>query len=258
MKKAILILTLAAFASASSAQIIKNNLLEGYKAGDILEKSTYTEPDATAQENIWCGGFTTSPKVKGTVSPVIGTELSYPGYHEAGPSIALGFENGIKGTRSSVYTLTSSGKVYRKGTYYLSFLVNFPTLGNKSPYDMVAINANHVGSSSRGQLFANRTEEGHLSFSIGLGKTKVAVPRTFDFKKTHLIVMKVDYTKNQVALFIDPLLKNEEPAPDAVVDGDSDVFRAGIKAISVCNNHSFRGHAGNFRFVKKWADIIAE
>lgn len=258
MKKTILTLTLATFALASSAQIIKNNLLEGYKKGDVLEKSTYTEPDAMAQENIWCGGFTTSPKAEGTVSPVIGTELTYPGYHESGPSIALGFENGIKGTRTSIYTLTASGKVYRKGSYYLAFLVNFPTLGNKSPYDIVAMNANHVGNSTRGQLFANRTEEGHLSFTIGLGKTKVAVPQTFDFKKTHLIVMKVDYTKNQVALFVDPPLKNEEPTPDAVVNGDSNAFKAGIKAISVRNNHSFRGNTGNFRFVKSWSDIIAE
>lgn len=258
MKKIILTITLATFALAGNTQIIKNNLLEGYKAGDVLEKSTYTAPDATAQEHIWCGGFTTSPKAEGTISPVVGTELTYPGYLETGPSITLGFENGIKGTRTSLYTLTASGRVYRKGSYYLAFLVNFPTLGNKSPYDIVALNANHVGGSARGELFANRTEEGKLSFTVGLGKTKVTIPQTYDFKKTHLIVIKTDYTKNQISLFVNPSLKDEEPAPSAVIDGDDNTFKAGLKAISVYNNHSFKGNIGSFRFTSNWRDIIAE
>lgn len=257
MKKRILTIALAAFALGCNAQI-KSNLLEGYKTGDALEKSTYTAPDATAQEGIWCGGFTTSPKAEGTVSPIIGAELTYPGYHEAGPSITLGFENGIKGTRTSVYTLTASGKVYRKESYYLAFLVNFPTLGNKSPYEIVALNANHVGSSTRGELFANRTEDGKLAFTLGLGKTRIAATQTYDFKQTHLIVLKIDYAQNQVALFIDPSLQSKEPQPNAIVKGDNSVFKAGIKAISVRNNHSFKGNVGNFRFTNSWTDIITE
>lgn len=85
------------------------------------------------QENTWCAAYTKDPKAATTSSPIIGKELSYPEYQEGGPSIQFGFEDGIKGTRSSVYSMTSSGKTYRQGSYYLACLVNFSKLGTKKP-----------------------------------------------------------------------------------------------------------------------------
>ncbi len=38
--------------------------------------------------------------------------------------------------------------------------------------------------------------------------------------KTHLLVFKVDYTKNEVSLFVDPELGQSEPKADIVVTGE--------------------------------------
>ena len=46
MKKIILIISLITLSLTGNAQIIKNNLLDGYKTGDKLEKSAYIEPKA--------------------------------------------------------------------------------------------------------------------------------------------------------------------------------------------------------------------
>ncbi len=46
MKKVIITLALAAFVLAGNAQILKNDLLKGYKEGDKLEKSVYNEKTA--------------------------------------------------------------------------------------------------------------------------------------------------------------------------------------------------------------------
>ena len=40
MKRSVLILSLAAFVLSSNAQVLKSNLLNGYKQGDKLEKAT--------------------------------------------------------------------------------------------------------------------------------------------------------------------------------------------------------------------------
>ena len=46
MKKVIFTLALAAFAFTGNAQILKKDLLQGYKDGDKLEKSVYSEKTA--------------------------------------------------------------------------------------------------------------------------------------------------------------------------------------------------------------------
>ena len=51
MKKEIITLALAAFALAGNAQILKNDLLKGYKEGDKLEKSVYNEKTAPIAMN---------------------------------------------------------------------------------------------------------------------------------------------------------------------------------------------------------------
>ena len=105
MTKAVLSMALAVFTLLpANAQIVKNDLLKGYKEGDVLEKTVYNDKRAPINVDTWCGGFTSKP-VEGSVSPTIGKALTYEGYSEAGPSITLGFPQGVKGSRVSVYWL---------------------------------------------------------------------------------------------------------------------------------------------------------
>ena len=47
MKKVFVSIALAAVALGSQAQIVKNDLLKGYKEGDVLEKTVYNDKRAT-------------------------------------------------------------------------------------------------------------------------------------------------------------------------------------------------------------------
>ena len=105
MKKEIITLALAAFALAGNAQILKNDLLKGYKEGDKLEKSVYNEKTAPIAMNTWCGAFSSKPNTN--PSPTIGKELTYEGYAEKGPSINIGgYPAGTKGARFIIYSMT--------------------------------------------------------------------------------------------------------------------------------------------------------
>lgn len=46
MKKVFVSIALAAVALGSQAQIVKNDLLKGYKEGDVLEKTVYNDKRA--------------------------------------------------------------------------------------------------------------------------------------------------------------------------------------------------------------------
>ena len=52
MKRSVLILSLAAFVLSSNAQVLKSNLLNGYKQGDKLEKATYNKADAVSYTHL--------------------------------------------------------------------------------------------------------------------------------------------------------------------------------------------------------------
>ena len=75
MKKVFVSIALAAVALGSQAQIVKNDLLKGYKEGDVLEKTVYNDKRAPINVDTWCGGFTSKP-VEGSVSPTIGKALT--------------------------------------------------------------------------------------------------------------------------------------------------------------------------------------
>lgn len=257
MKKNIFIIALICISLAGNAQIIKNNLLEGYKPGDKLEKSVYTDPKAAIQENVWCGSYSRDPKSASTVSPIVGKELNYPGYNEKGASIQLGFQDGIKGTRATMYGLTSSSQ-YRKGTYYLACLVNIPKLGNNKPSELIAFSGNYTGLAPRGNIQINRNENGKLVFTAGLGSERIKSPKEYEFNQTYLLVLKADYTNDQVELFINPTLTGEEPQADIIVKGKEKALKSAIKAIYIRNNHAYKGNIGNIRIANRWTDIASE
>ena len=121
MKRSVLILSLAAFVLSSNAQVLKSNLLNGYKQGDKLEKATYNKADAPIKIDTWCEAFS-SQTDKNAGSPITGQELSYEGYTEKGVSIKIGeLPENVKGSRFSVYSISEKND-YCRGTLYLSFL----------------------------------------------------------------------------------------------------------------------------------------
>ena len=243
MKKVFVSMALAVLALGSQAQVLKNDLLKGYKVGDTLEKTVYDDKRAPINVDTWCGAFTTT-SVEGVVSPTVGKALTYDGYSEAGSSINFGFPQGVKGSRVSVYSLVESGKVYSKGTYYLA--------------DILAASASYVGGGNRGQVYVRREGNDKIKFAVGLMKERNEAPMVYDYNTTHLLVLKVDYDKNEVSLFVDPDLNQNEPKADVVVAGEEGALKAGLKAISFRNRSGFKGNIGNFRFARDWAGAIGK
>lgn len=249
-----LLIALAFITLASNAQL-KNNLLKGYKEGDVLEKGIYNDKKAPIIKDAWTGGFASNP-IEGAESPKVGKVLTYDGYTEGGPSVLFGFPEGVKGSRISVFSMTDSGKSYAKGGYYLAFLVNFSKLGSSSMAEFLGLSASYVGGSNRGQVYVSRNGNNGIKFGVGLLKVRTETPMSYDYNKTHLLVLKVDYNNNQVSLFVNPDLTSEEPKADAILNGEEGALKAGLRAISFRNRSGYAGNIGNFRFAKSWTDAI--
>ena len=86
MKRSVLILSLAAFVLSSNAQVLKSNLLNGYKQGDKLEKATYNKADAPIKIDTWCEAFS-SQTDKNAGSP-IRVSWRWPGQWHTGDRLA--------------------------------------------------------------------------------------------------------------------------------------------------------------------------
>lgn len=244
MKKEIITLALAAFALAGNAQILKNDLLKGYKEGDKLEKSVYNEKTAPIVMNTWCGAFSSKPNTN--PSPTIGKELVYEGYAEKGPSINIGgYPAGTKGARFSIYSMTD-GKQYGRGTFYLSCLVNFSKLGANGMADFLGLSASYVGGSNRANIYVAREGSDRIRFGTSLLKVKAETTMAYDYDKTHLLVLKLDYANQKVSLFVDPELSAEEPAEaSCIAEGDAEnVLKHAIRALSFRNRSGFHRQCG--------------
>lgn len=258
MKKLIIAATLACFALGSQAQVLKNNLLNGYKEGDKLEKSVYTEKKAPIQPDTWCGAFSSKPNKFD--SPTIGKELTYEGYNEKGPSINIGgFPAGVKGARFSVYSLTE-GKEYGRGTLYVSCLVNFAKLGGSGLADFLGLSPNYTGGGNRANIYVAREGGDQIRFGASLMKLRGETSMAFDYDTTHLLVLKLDYDNQTVQLYVNPKLEAAEPAEaDCTVNGDEEnVLKHAIRALSFRNRSGYEGNVGNFRISNNWAGVIAE
>ena len=254
MKKVLLTLALVATASLSNAQVLRNNFLNGCKEGEPIEKAAYAAKKAPLNKDVWSAAFSEKEPYVGE-SPVAGKELSYKGYYEKGLSITLGGLPEEATFRPSIYGL-ESGRAYSTGTYYLSFLVNFSKFKAKGYTDFISTSANHATGTSRGFVFASN-QGNKLKFGVGIQKQRGSATKTYDLNTTHLIVLKIDFAKNQASLFIDSELKDQEPTPDAVATEEG-VLKAGIKGIMLKNRNNYAGNIGNFRFTDSWAGIIGK
>lgn len=258
MKKLVFTAALAFIALGSQAQVLKSNFLNGYKEGDKLEKSVYTEKKAPIEMDTWCGAFSSKPNQ--FASPVIGKELTYEGYAEKGPSISFGgFEAGQKGARFSVYSI-SDGKEYGRGTLYLSCLVNFSKLGGSGLADFVGMSPAYVGGGNRSNIYVAREGSDQIRFGISLLKLRGETTMAYDYDKTHLLILKLDYDNQTVQLFVDPKLGAQEPTEaDCTVNGDdANVLKHAIRAISFRNRSGYIGNVGNFRLSNSWDGVIAQ
>ena len=257
MKKIAFTLTLFASALFAQAQIINNDLMDGYKSGDKLEKDSYSEENRTFKANTWYGAFY-KDKPNPNPSPVVGDALSYEGYSENGPSIKFGgFPTKDKGSRVSVYSLAEKKK--GKGTVYLSFLVNFSKLGLPGMADVLGMHHSYFGNGmARVGFYVGKAKDNgtKMRFGISMLKLKGESEELYDYNKTHLIVIKLDYASQQTSLFIDPKLGGEEPQADATVSGtDGTKVTQGICGIVLRNRSNYEGNIGNFRLSSSWAGI---
>lgn len=254
MKKIVLTCAMTVFALAAYAQNVTRDVLNGYKEGDKLEKSVYSKEDPI-QQNVWCGAFSAKPN--GAPSPTIGKELVYEGYHEKGPSINFGgFE---KGARFSVYSLTD-GKKNGRGTLYLACLVNFSKLGLGGMADFLGVSPSFKGGSNRASIYVAREGGDRIRFGASLLKMRADTEMTYEYNKTHLLVLKLDYSNQKVLLFVNPELGAAEPEKaDVVVEGtEGTQLKHAIRGIAFRNRANYVGNIGNFRWTNNWAGIIAE
>jgi len=256
MKRVVMAITVATMTLSANAQVLKSGMMSGYKDGDTLEKTVYTAKGEAINKDAWCGGFTNNPNPD-LKSPLVGAELSYPGYTESGPSIKFGFAEGLKGSRVSVYSL-DAGKRFSKGTLYLSFLVNFSKLGGNGFADFLALSPSYESGGNRGTVYVGREGRDKIRFGVGLIKQRAEGPIAYDYDKTHLVVLKIDYNKNEASLFVNPELNGEEPQADTTVNGGEDILKHAIRSVGFRNRSGYQGNIGNFRLSKSWDGVASQ
>ena len=109
-------------------------------------------------------------------------------------------------------------------------------------------------------MYVAREGSDRIRFGTSLLKVKAETTMAYDYDKTHLLVLKLDYANQKVSLFVDPELSAEEPAEaSCIAEGDAEnVLKHAIRALSFRNRSGFIGNVGNFRWCNSWAGIIAE
>lgn len=260
MKRISLICATFALALSASAQVVKTDFLKGYKAGDKLEKQTYESATAPIITDQWCAAFDTrhTPDMP---SPTVTEGLTYPGYPKEKLAIDLtAFPKEVKGANISVYSLTDNRGTYRSGSYYLAFLGNIKAapggLGEFLSFDI-----SYVGNVGRGKLFLKRTED-RKQFVASCAARRVPEgmeTKAFDYNKTHLFVLKMDFDKKEMSLFIDPDMSGAEPKADLVVpQGTEGEIKNAIRGIKIRHSRNIRGTVGGFRFANTWKDAIGK
>lgn len=251
------ILVMASASAAINAQIVKQNIMDGYAPSDAIEKAVYTTKDTPANLFTWAGGYTSKP-VEGVSSPVAGEPLSLAGYSEGGASVVLGssFPEGVKGRRATVYALTE-GKELRGGALYLAFLVNFDKIGTKTMSPLAGFCSEYTGGGNRGTVYVRRDAEvkKNYYFGVRLIEETVEFPQAFEMGQTNLVVLKIDYATSLASLFINPDLSAGEPQPVATANAGDSSLKHSIRAIMIRDYYGYNGRIGNFRIARNWESI---
>lgn len=256
MKKICITLVLAAFTMSASAQkLVRSHILDGYKEGDKLEKFAYEVPGEPIEKNTWCGAFYKNGN--SAPSPIIGKALTYEGYHEGGPSVKFGgFPAGKRNSRMTVFSVSEKSNL-RRGSVYISMLVNFAKLGNANMSTIFAADASYKGNKPRANIYVAKDGESKVRFGVGLMKLRANGENSYDLNKTHLLVFKLDFKNQQVSLLVNPELGIEEPAADIVVDATEGTrLNAAITGLTIYNRSGYEGNIGNFRLATDWSSIV--
>jgi len=255
MKKMIIAATLMASA-VLNAQVIKQNLLNGYAAGDVLEKGVYTDKEDAPKEGVWMGAYTSKEESAALPSPTITEGLQYAGYAEQGPAIQLGFNKGEKGSRHSCCALGDNKK---KGVYYLSAVVRMDKVGNTGDSELFGLTPARTGGAGKVRAMIVRDEENKkvMHWGASLGKKVVMCPQAFAVGETVLVVLKADYSTSSVSLFINPDLGAAEP--EAIVsissDAENELTKWPIRTLTLRNRNAYEGAIGSFRLTNSWETI---
>lgn len=255
MKKMIMAAMLMA-SSVLNAQVVKQDLLNGYAEGDVLEKGAYTSKDDAPIEGVWMGAFTSKEESAALPSPTITAGVEYTGYPEKGVAIQLGFSNGEKGSRHSCYALGDNKK---KGVYYLSAVVRMDKVGNTGDSELFGLTPSRTGGAGKVRAMIVRDEENKkvMHWGASLGKNVVMSPKAFAVGETVLVVLKVDYTNSRVSLFVNPDLSAAEPEALVSVNSDEEnmLSKWPIRTLTLRNRNAYQGAVGSFRLTNSWEGV---
>lgn len=238
-----------------NAQILHQGFMDGYKAGDALERHVYTDKKEPGKLNTWAGAFSSKPNE--LPSPTVTEGLTYPGYKEAGDAIKLGMPEGVKGARMSTYTMTE-GKEFSKGAIYLSCLMKIDKIGSKTPHDLLGLSPSITGGGNRASILVRRSADSSKILHLGcsLQKDRGEIDKTFELGKTYLVVLKLDYANQCSALWINPDLAAGETEPDLIVKNTAEnPLKSAIRGVTLRNRNGLEGSIGNMRLTRNWASL---
>lgn len=244
-----------------SAQLIKNNFMDGIQIGMSIEKGTYVTPEDGILANQWnlydrelVSGFPPAPGQ----SPVAVAPLTYPGYIESGKGNALKLEKIIGGGRTTTYSLTD-GDEYKLKPYYISFLINVDASTTSDRIGVIGFSGGYAGGFIRGVMTVTSFIPG-TSYKLGISDINgggTLMPPVCKYGETYLVVLKYDLETQETCGFINPTVSSTEPVPTAkIVKRDNFAALNYVRGISVFQRADFVATIGSIRFAESWEGAL--
>lgn len=238
-----------------NGQLIKNDFLDGFAEGDLIETGDLT----TLGE--WAVSSRTTEQYGS--SPVAAAPLSYDGYIESGKGVSMNYspieytDNGVTEVRVSHYGITSD-KIYvpsEDTPFYLAFMMNLSEIKSGSRFIIIQ-RATSTGDGLRVMVRPNNAE----TYKIGLeepGQPAVyADEPLLNKNETYLIVVKMDGVSS--SLFVNPALGEAEPAtPTIKFSNRTDAIQlSSIQSIAAYQSERYDAQIGGIRFTDTWAEAV--
>ncbi len=242
MKKLLTFAFLFMFAALLNAQILVENF--DYPVGDALTAHGWNAHS----------GAGTRP-----ISVVTGN-LTYPGYANSGVGNMVAFSGGSSGEDINVLFTTQTS-----GTVYASILVN-PSAATTTGDYFLHLGASNIGSTYRAKVFIMDDGSGKAKFGLTKGSNFNASTTTFtstsyDYNSTILLVIAYKIvdgaTNDTVKLFVNPILTNNEPAADLVVEesSQSDLADVGTFALRQ-SSQAYAVTVDGLKISASWSDVV--
>ena len=245
---------------------VKNDFAHGFKIGEPIEKGDYNENNSLKQ-NQW--NLSNVVNNQAGSSPLAVPPLYYNEYIESGKSNAFKLNKLSSGARLSTYSMNNTQaalKDFSTGSVYLSFMINVEDVRASEGVGIISLDGSYLGNFRKTTLYLKKLNSKN-TFTFGIAhadqspssSNPIFINESYKFGVTYLVVIKHNFDADHFFLFVNPVLKKEEPLPSIILTTPENITplsNKGLRAITVRQRVSYAASIGGLRLTKDWKQIV--